>query len=200
MRKGKMSKKQKGDDNTNHNKKKKGGAIRSSAKKLLRLGSHGSSKKMRDGDSESAGSSQSGDHAQPRPKRRASQTPSLPDIGEDDEDYSYEVPIKSDGDTSYQSGKYLRQEGGRRYSDISIEVPGGDGLICRWDNLSRDSIGGDSHPSLDGSDGLICGWANASNGGSSRRHTIAGSSSGEDFAAALDDDDDDESENRRGSM
>ena len=176
--------------------KKKGSGIRSSAKKLLRLGSHGSSKKMRDADSESAGSSQSGDHAQHRPKRRASQAPSLPDIGEDED---YEVPIKSDGDTS-NSGKHLRQGGGRRYSDISIEVPVGGDLICRWDNLSRDSIGGDSHVSFDESDGLICGWANASNNGSSRRHTMAGSSSGDDFAAALDDDYDDESENRRGSM
>ena len=176
--------------------KKKGSGIRSSAKKLLRLGSHGSSKKMRDADSESAGSSQSGDHAQHRPKRRASQAPSLPDIGEDED---YEVPIKSDGDTS-NSGKHLRQGGGRRYSDISIEVPVGGDLICRWDNLSRDSIGGDSHVSFDESDGLICGWANASNNGSSRRHTMAGSSSGDDFAAALDDDYEDESKNRRGSM
>ena len=176
--------------------KKKGSGIRSSAKKLLRLGSHGSGKKMRDADSESAGSSQSGDHAQHRPKRRASQAPSLPDIGEDED---YEIPIKSDGDTS-NSGKHLRQGGGRRYSDISIDVPVGGDLICRWDNLSRDSIGGDSHISFDESDGLICGWANASNNGSHRRHTMAGSSSGNDFSVASDDDYEDESENRRGSM
>jgi len=178
---------------------KKKNPIRASAKKLLRLGSNASSKKVRDGEEASAGSSQSGDNACHRPKRRASQAPSLPDIGEDE---NYEAQIKSDGDTSHSDRNLL--QGGRRYSDISIEVPVGD-LICRWNNSSRDSIGADSHGSFDESDGLICGWGTqsitslAAANGSSRRNTMAGSSSEDDFALPLGNDDG-RLENRRGSM
>ena len=180
-------------------KKKTKNPIRASAKKLLRLGSSASSKKMKKGgEDESAGSSQSGDNAHHRMPRRASQAPSLPDIGEDED---YEVPLKSDGDTS-QSGRNLRHAG-RSYSDISIDVPVGD-LICRWDNLSRGSIEVDSRGSLEGTDDLICGWGSESQAsltsanGSSRRHTMATSSPGDGVASSLDNDD--ENESRRDSM
>ena len=178
---------------------KKKNPIRASAKKLLRLGSSVSSKKMKkDGEDESTGSSQSGDDAHHRMPRRASQAPSLPDIGEDED---YEVPLKSDGDTS-QSGTNLRHAE-RSYSDISIDVPAGD-LICRWDNLSRDSIGADSRESFEGTDDLICGWGSESQAsltsanGSSRRHTMATSSPGDGVASPLVNDD--ENESRRDSM
>ena len=169
--------------------------IRASAKKLFK-------KMKKDGEVESAGSSQSGDnvhHRLPRrASRRASQAPSLPDIGEDED---YEVPLKSDGDTS-QSGRNLCH-GGRSYSDTSIDVPIGD-LICRWDNLSRGSIDIDSRGSLEGTDELICGWGSESQAsltsanGSSRRHTMATSSPGDGVASPLDNDD--ENESRRDSM
>ena len=178
---------------------KKKNPIRASAKKLLRLGSSVSSKKIKkDGEDESTGSSQSGDNAHHRMPRRASQAPSLPDIGEDED---YEVPLKSDGDTS-QSGRNLRHAE-RSYSDISIDVPAGD-LICRWDNLSRNSIGADSRESFEGTDDLICGWGSESQAsltsanGSSRRHTMATSSPGDGVASPLDNDD--ENESRRDSM
>ena len=178
---------------------KKKNPIRASAKKLLRLGSSVSSKKIKkDGEDESTGSSQSGDNAHHRMPRRASQAPSLPDIGEDED---YEVPLKSDGDTS-QSGRNLRHAE-RSYSDISIDVPAGD-LICRWDNLSRNSIGADSRESFEGTDDLICGWGSESQAsltsanGSSRRHTMTSSSPGDGVASPLDNDD--ENESRRDSM
>lgn len=169
--------------------------IRASAKKLFK-------KMKKDGEVESAGSSQSGDnvhHRLPRrASRRASQAPSLPDIGEDED---YEVPLKSDGDAS-QSGRNLCH-GGRSYSDTSIDVPIGD-LICRWDNLSRGSIDIDSRGSLEGTDELICGWGSESQAsltsanGSSRRHTMATSSPGDGVASPLDNDD--ENESRSDSM